>query len=293
MPEYLKNTLPYHAWKHQEKNHTKILSSKIDDYLIRREQQEKNPILDFLFEYYSFPPSKLKKWSPGFGVLLKSNGNKLFNSFKAIANTDEGAYLNAKLFPQQRSKSLQWILNLLKQTSQKDPHLGCFGMHEWAMVYRCKNVRHSYLPLRYSKKEIAEIVEQESLTCTHNDAYRFFTEAAKPMNDQTLNHQNFRQTEQPGCLHTNMDLYKWAFKMYPWISSNIIREAFLLALKSRRIDMRASPYNLSSMGLSPIKVETREGKMEYVALQKKIFKKAQTIRKKLIAEYEWLITHLS
>jgi len=293
LPDYLTHTIPYENWKRQQELHTQVISNEIDTYLERREHQEKNPVLDFLFEYYSFPPSKLKKWSPGFGVLLKDGKDDSFNNFKILSNTNEGSYLNAELFPDKRKESLKWILNLLKKSEHKAPHLGCFGMHEWAMIYRCNHIRHSYLPLRYSKSDIAEIVEKETLSCTHYDAFRFFSEDAKPMNNQALTRQNFPKNEQPGCLHTNMDLYKWAYKMYPWISSNIIRESFLLALNIRTIDMRASPYDLSSMGLAPIKVETQRGKMEYVKLQKQLYKRAQPIRQKLIDEYKQLTTYLA
>src|SRR5699024_11601826 len=81
---------------------------------------------------------------------------------------------------------------------------------------------------------------------------------AKPRNKYELSRQKFSQMEQPGCLHTNMDLYKWTFKMYPWISSETIRKAFELAVETRMMDMKASPYDLRERGLEPIKIETKD-----------------------------------
>lgn len=161
-------------------------------------------------------------------------------------------------------------------------------MHEWAMVYKADRIRHDQLPLRMPEDELTEFVESRPLICTHFDAYRFFTEEARPLNKHQLNRDKFQEMEQPGCLHTNMDLYKWAFKMYPWIGSDLIRTAFELALEARFVDMKASPYDLRERGLEPIKIETEEGRMEYMRLQKKIFEKSQPIRKKLIREYRRL-----
>jgi hypothetical protein len=161
------------------------------------------------------------------------------------------------------------------------------------MVYKADRVRHDYLSLRMGKKELAKFVESRPLVCTHFDAFRFFTNEAKPQNKYELSRDKFADMEQPGCLHTNMDLYKWAFKMYPWISSNTIRRAFELAIETRYIDMQASPYDLREQGLEPIKIETDKGRREYMKKQQQIFEKSQPIRKQLIQEYEYLLNTVS
>ena len=88
--------------------------------------------------------------------------------------------------------------------------------------------------------------------------------------------------EQPGCLHTNMDLYKWAYKMSPWIPSEIISDSFLLAVKIRDLDMRASPYDLTSLGYEPVCIETVEGRNEYQRVQRIFSDEAEPIRERLI-----------
>ena len=91
------------------------------------------------------------------------------------------------------------------------------------------------------------------------------------------------ELEQPGCIHANMDLYKWAFKAIPWVGSDLLRQCFQLAIRAREIDMRASPYELSAYGdFPPIKIETREGRTEYEAFQREIFEAGTLLRGKLI-----------
>ena len=77
--------------------------------------------------------------------------------------------------------------------------------------------------------------------------------------------------------------------MYPWISSNTIRKAFELAVETRYMDMKASPYDLRERGLEPIKIETEQGRQEYMERQRAIFEKSQPIRRQLIIEYEQLL----
>jgi hypothetical protein len=160
-------------------------------------------------------------------------------------------------------------------------------------VYRAEEVRHQQIPLRLSDEEIAEFVESRPLVCTHFDAFRFFTKKARPMNKHELNRENFQDSEQPGCVHTNMDLYKWAFKLYPWISSDIIREAFFNALETRKVDMQASPYDATEFGLKPIKIETEAGRKDYVERQMEIYQNSQPIRHRLIEAYKEVIQTVS
>ncbi len=274
-------------WRHKQKEHVSALSPILQPYLEKRSQQIKDPVLDFLFEYYHFRPSHLEKWSPGYGtgLLIKNQPLPELSELKIDTGV---AYLDPVLFPDNRRKSMHWILDLLEKSSRKDPSFGCFGMHEWAMVYKAGNVRHNQIPLRMKKSELAEFVESRPLVCTHFDAFRFFTGSARPMNKYTLSRETFADNEQPGCIHTNMDLYKWGFKMYPWISSNVIRKAFLLAVEARTVDMQASPYDLRSKGLEPIRIETESGRREYLERQRDIYEKGEPVRNQLISEYRKL-----
>lgn len=279
-------------WRQQKTSHRQQISKLIDGYLERRSHQQKDPVMDFLFEYYAFRPSYLKSWTPGFGKLLEDGSSEDWR-FEEMESIDGHSFLNIDHFPDDRISALEWILNVLEKSANRNPSFGCFGMHEWAMVYKADKIRHDYLSLRMDKDELAEFVESRPLVCTHFDAYRFFTDKAKPQNKHDLKRDEFAQMEQPGCLHTNMDLYKWAFKMYPWISSNTIRQAFELAVETRVMDMKASPYDLRDRGLEPIKIETDEGRKEYMERQRAIFEKSQPIRQQLVKEYQYLLETLT
>jgi hypothetical protein len=53
--------------------------------------------------------------------------------------------------------------------------------------------------------------------------------------------------------------------------------------------MRASPYDLESMGFTPIRIETLEGRQEYVQEQRRIAELAVPVRSRLIKTYEMLL----
>lgn len=286
---YISRELAPDEWQQQKVAHREKIEELINGYLERRSHQQKDPVMDFLFEYYAFRPSYLKSWTPGLGTLLIDGADTDWR-FDEMVNRKGNSYLDISHFDRDRISSLEWISTLLEQSGKRKPSFGCFGMHEWAMVYKADQVRHDYLSLRMSKEELAEFVESRPLVCTHFDAFRFFTDDAKPQNKFDLQRDNFAEMEQPGCLHTNMDLYKWSFKMYPWISSEAIRKAFTLAVETRLIDMKASPYDLRERGLEPIKIETEEGRREYIQKQRAIFEKSQPIRKQMLREYNHLLS---
>lgn len=76
--------------------------------------------------------------------------------------------------------------------------------------------------------------------------------------------------EQPACLHANMDVYKWAYKLLPLVDSTLVMDCFDLAWDARELDMRAAPYEIREWGYEPIPVETAEGKAEYVRIQREL-----------------------
>lgn len=280
-------------WTASKKEHEEKLSVILDPYLEKRSKQIKDPVTDFLFEYYHFRPAHLQRWSPGAGILLELGDESDLPEISELTTNDSAAWLDLNLFPDNRQESFRWMYKLLVNTQNANPFFGCFGMHEWAMVYKADEIRHDQLPLRLSSSEIAEFVESRPLLCTHFDAFRFFTDEARPLNKQQLSREQFQETEQPGCIHTNMDLYKWSFKLYPWISSDQISDAFMLALEARRFDMQASPYDLREYGLDPICIETESGRKEYLRKQKEIYKKSLPVRNRLIKAYQKLEELLS
>ena len=105
-------------------------------------------------------------------------------------------------------------------------------------------VRHAAWPLRLTPAEVVDVVDDLGLRCTHVDAYRFFTPAARPLNSLRPTRQTQGDLEQRGCLHATMDLYKWATKLSPFVGSDLVADCFALARDARLLDMRAAPYDL-------------------------------------------------
>ena len=146
--------------------------------------------------------------------------------------------------------------------------------------------------MRLSTEEINSIVESRPVTCTHYDAFRFFSKPARPLNIHQPAKSKRIEFEQPGCLHTNMDLYKWAYKFYPWTSSKLIADAFELAVKTRKLDMQASPYDLRPYGFEPVKIETSEGRNEYKKQQQQLWKQSISLREQLLDYYHGLLSEI-
>jgi len=157
------------------------------------------------------------------------------------------------------------------------------------MLYRSDAVRHQRVPLRLGASGTDAVVESMPLRCSHFDAFRFFSAAAAPRNAGAPSRATQPQWEQPGCLHTNMDLYKWCYKLSPLIESELLLDCLQLAAAAREIDMRASPYDLSDYGYSPIAVESRAGRAEYVRCQSEIAQRAGPLREALLARCDLLL----
>ena len=69
-----------HEWQRRQEEHTAAISAVVDPWLEGRRRQKKDPVLDFLFEYYRFRPARLKRWSPGFGTGLRAGGKRPLRS---------------------------------------------------------------------------------------------------------------------------------------------------------------------------------------------------------------------
>jgi hypothetical protein len=164
-------------------------------------------------------------------------------------------------------------------------------MHEWAMVYRLAEdeTRHAAYPLRLGPDGTDTVVEGHRIACSHFDAYRFFTAPARPLNTLDPQAHDRPAYEQPACLHAGMDLYKHAFRLSPLVPSELVADCFELARDIRVLDMRASPYDLSELGYEALRIETTEGKQEYVAAQREFAERGAPLRRALTAECERLL----
>jgi hypothetical protein len=247
-------------WAPRKAAHEARVDSWTAGHLARAAAAEKHPVEDFLFTYYTYRPAQLRRWSPGAGVeLLDWHGPQ---PWLDAAPTRVG-----------------WVLQLLERTAERAPVYGCFGLHEWAMAYRSEP-RHD-VPLRLGAAGTDAVVEAQPLACTHHDAFRFFAPDARPLNVLQPTREDQLRLEQPGCLHANMDVYKWAYKLSPWVPSELVADCFDLARRIRVLDMRASPYDLSAYGYEPVAIETPEGRSAYQRLQRGFATEAAVLRERL------------
>ena len=283
------DTLPTHEWRSRVQAHAERLTPFARERNERRAQGVKHPVNDFLFEYYSFGASQLLRWTPGANVILEG-ATPADVPWKEFVAVPEGMVLRAADFPEHRVSYLHWALNYLESVAERPAAFGCFGLHEWAMVYHETTVRHAKTPLRLPPAEIAAVVEEDGVRCTHYDAYRFFSPDAVPLNRLTLTRKTTTDHDQKGCVHVTMDLYRFAYKIAPWCEAETLADAFMLAWEARQLDMRASPYELSAYGVEPLLIETRVGREEYVAAQRELARQGEPIRARLIEQYRRVLT---
>jgi hypothetical protein len=278
----LTTTLTAATWRACRAAHERRVDAWTAPHLARRRTGESHPVEDFLFTYYSYRPARLRRWHPGPGVLLEGADPVQFGPYYRAV--DGGAALDTPQVLARKGAAVQRIQAILAATAGRSPQLRCFGLHEWAMVYRQAqpDVRHSGWPLRLPPEQISDIVEERPLACSHFDAYRFFTAQARPRNLLVLTRERQHEHEQPGCLHANMDLYKWAYLLSPLVGADLLADCFALARDIRVLDMRASPYDLTALGYQPVRIETPGGRAEYASLQREFAERAAPLRAQML-----------
>lgn len=259
-------------------------------YRARRASGQMHPIYDFLFIYYRNKPSHLEAWHPGIGVGLEEA--PLGIAFKETSYQIEAGLtsLNTEQVKESTRHRLAMALRLCRTVRDRPAAFSCFGMHEWAMVYKGDSdgeVRHGErLPLRLSQEDTDAFVRSRPIQCSHFDAFRFFSPGAKDFNRIRPSKDTRLENEQCGCLHTNMDLYKLAAQSMPWVGSELLWQCFEFAVDARQLDMQASPYDCRALGFEPVAVETPAGKLAYERRQRELSERAKPLRARLIEQLE-------
>ena len=271
-------------WLWRETVHREAVAERTRDHLARRDRGVKHPVEDFLFEYYSFTPGRLARWHPGPDVVLEGAEGMPRADWRHYVTVDGGVAFDRASFMQARGRTVDFVRGLLDATLSRPATLGCFGLHEWAMVHGIPNdgVRHENWPLRLGAEETDEVTRSHTVRCSHFDAFRFFTPTGALLNTLSPTRETQVDNEQPGCLHAGMDVYKWCFKLEPLVPSDLVLDAFDLAREIRVLDMQASPYDLSALGVEPLRIETPEGKAEYVARQRDFSERSNALRRRLL-----------
>ena len=311
------------AWRARARAHRERIARRTDPLVALRMRGEKHPVQDFLFGYYTHSPAALQRWHPGAGVVLADcDGAAAAAEAAELGTAPRGEWkhwrrieageapgvvlegrevggwaVDVPAFLADRASGAAFTRELLARTAERAPRLGCFGLHEWAMAYRSDvhGVRHSQLPLRLGAAGTDAVVEGSRIRCTHFDAFRFFAPEARGLNEGEggvlPTREGMREMEQPGCLHAGMDLYKWAYKLVPLVDSDLLADCFDLAWDIRRLDMEASPYDLTGVddlsdgvgGYEAVRIEEPAGRAEYARRQREFAERGQALRTRLLA----------
>jgi hypothetical protein len=284
----LKAVLDESVWTERERLHAERVDRFVEPHLRRARRGEAHPVWDFLFSYYSLKPRQLRRWHPGYGVALRGASADRFRDRSGYGTLGSAVTVTHEHLLA-RIETVEFIADLLHATARRPARLNCFGLHEWAMVYRTADIRHE-VRLRLGAAATDAVVDSMPLRCSHFDAYRFFTEPAAPRNAEKLSRQSQVATEQPGCVHANMDLYKFCGKLGPLVASGLLMDCLDLAADARELDMRASPYDLTGYGFEPIAIETSAGRAEYVRAQQDVADRAAPLRAALAERCDLLLS---
>src|SRR5690606_39102780 len=184
-------------WTERAARHEERADALTAAHRDRASRGEKHPVWDFLFTYYAYKPALLRRWHPGAGVVLEDAPERAGWRWYSPDVT---------LFRAEKPQLADLVERMLRRTASRPGQFGCFGLHEWAMVYRADEHRHP-APLRLGQSGTDAVVEANELRCTHFDAFRFFSDDAVPRNRLALTRGSQPDLAQPGCLHAGMDLH--------------------------------------------------------------------------------------
>lgn len=272
-------------WQARERAHHERVDRATAEHRRRREDGVAHPVEDFLFRYYPITVGRLRRWHPGAEVALAQAAELDRAGWRHYRLVGDAVTADLAAFAADRRDAVARTHAVLAGTAGREPQFGCLALHEWAMVYRLRQdeVRHPRWPLRLGPAGTDAVVDAHRIRCSHVDAFRFFTEPARPLNQLQPTRQRQAELEQPGCLHANMDLYRYAVALLPVAGSDLVMACFELARDLRTLDMRASPYDVSELGYPPIPVETDAGAAQFVAEQRALAERAVPLRQRLLA----------
>ena len=211
---------------------------------------EAHPVWDFLFTYYSLRPRQLLRWHPGYGVTL-AGGAAATASWAAPAMTRRArASRSSREYLRGRAGHRRFVAELLRATAARPAQLNCFGMHEWAMVYRSDEVRHAQVPLRLGPQaptgwwSVAVALQPlRRVPLLHRRSGAAQRERADPRNARS-----------PGTAGLRARQHGFVQVVLQAGPAGRLRDAARLpgaGRAAREIDMRASPYDLSDYGYHP------------------------------------------
>ncbi len=293
MPVRDQTVLEPAEWAVAQAEHAARADALTAAHRARRAAGVRHPIEDFLVDYYGLRPGRLRRWHPGVGTALAgADAPHTGERWYAATTPDDRPMvtLDVPAFLADRGGTVTYVRGLLAATASRPAQTGCLGLHEWAMVYRQDDpLRRHDLPLRLGRAGTDAVVEAHTIRCSHIDAFRFFTPQARPLNRLQPTRETQPELEQPGCLHATMDLLKWSMSLGPAVPGAILLDCLELGFAARRLDMQASPYDVSSLGEPTVAIETADGRAEYIARQQSFAEQAAPLRQALVEVCDLLL----
>lgn len=272
-------------WTARRRAHERRVDAWTAPHLERRRRGIRHPVSDFLFDYYQVRPAVLRRWHPGAGVTLAGPAAAGYLSWRGYVAVDDG--VTHAIGPDEgERRDAEAAMRLLRATRGRPARHDCFALHEWAMVYEPQQRRHAAWPLRVDEPTLRETIAEVGLRCSHIDAFRFFAPTAMPLNSCRPTRATQAELDQPGCLHVNMDLYRWAARFAAFVGSDLVADCFAHAIRLRDLDMQAAPYELSALDVVPIRVESPEGRAQFAARQRELAETAAPLRGRLVEALE-------
>ena len=140
-------------------------------------------MLDFLFTYYSHRPAQLEQWHPGPGVAAARRGGVPRASRATSAGRAGTVALDPAALPDRHRSTAAFVRALLAATASRAATAGLLRAARVGDGLPHRRTRGTpRVPLRLGAAGTDAVVESLPVHCTHHDAFRFFTAAARPRN---------------------------------------------------------------------------------------------------------------
>ena len=278
-------------WTRRAAAHEERVDAWVLPHLDRRRCGQKHPVEDFLFDYYRLSPAELRRWHPGAGVVLAGPDALPYLELADYRQVEQGVAADPRRLAR-HVRRLRDVRRLLVATGSRPASYGCFGLHEWAMVYRASpdEVRHRAHPLRlaqrghrHRRRGRADAVHaHRRLPLLHPGRGAAQRAAAEPGQPGRAGAAGL-PARRDGPLQVGGAVPRRS------VPSELVADCFAHAREIRAVDMRASPYDLAGLGYPPIRVETAAGRAEYVRRQRGFTESGAVLRGRLVAALDDLL----
>ena len=144
-------------WASRMQTHERRVDGLVRPHLERRRHGEKHPVEDFLFTYYSHRPAQLRRWHPGAGMAARPATPTRTRAGPATSGRTTAS--RSTVVACTAGATTCGCRDVLPRPPLAPASLGCFGLHEWAMVYRTARHPARACPLRLGAEGTDAVVE--------------------------------------------------------------------------------------------------------------------------------------